>query len=456
MATPVKRFRSSDVGFGFVWTSRLLRSWRQNFVVHLCNDGVMSSTATSLAAGVLPGERLEVLFEQIAELTGQRNAIDARLVQIVAEMERDELCGSTGARSLSALVAWKTGVTPRNADTMVAVAHRLAEFPRCADAMREGRLSLDQVGVIAERAADGSDEHYAQFAASATVTQLRTAVKLEPRPDPDPRPEPQRCITKTDSDQYTTWRIRLPRLEAAKFDAALASHHDAVIADWKHDHDTDDAGVAEQAPFPDAVDGFLSLVEAGWDAEVARRPHGQHTTVVVHLDVERDTAALHLGPPLSDDERHYLLCDATCEVWFERHGQVIGSGRTTRQISRRLRRALEYRDRCCVVPGCGATRGLHAHHIRHWEDGGRTDLDNLVLVCPYHHRLHHRGGIIITGPADRLAVTDSAGQPLSAGSLARPPTTSPPAVLPCPGPTGERAQWWWYQPFQPQPPPTSN
>ncbi|MFY9921773.1 MAG: hypothetical protein WAL26_25805, partial [Mycobacterium sp.] len=24
------------------------------------------------------------------------------------------------------------------------------------------------------------------------------------------------------------------------------------------------------------------------------------------------------------------------------------------------------------------------------------------------------------------------------------------------GPTGERANWWWYQPFQPQPPPTNN
>ncbi|WP_415823055.1 hypothetical protein, partial [Mycobacterium senriense] len=27
---------------------------------------------------------------------------------------------------------------------------------------------------------------------------------------------------------------------------------------------------------------------------------------------------------------------------------------------------------------------------------------------------------------------------------------------PCPGPTGERADWWWYDPFQPQPPPTNN
>ncbi|WP_254848306.1 hypothetical protein, partial [Mycobacterium sp. SP-6446] len=24
------------------------------------------------------------------------------------------------------------------------------------------------------------------------------------------------------------------------------------------------------------------------------------------------------------------------------------------------------------------------------------------------------------------------------------------------GPLGERADWWWYDPFQPQPPPTNN
>ena len=47
-------------------------------------------------------ERLEVLFEEFAELAGQRNAIDGRIVEIVAELDRDELCGSTGARSVAA------------------------------------------------------------------------------------------------------------------------------------------------------------------------------------------------------------------------------------------------------------------------------------------------------------------------------------------------------------------
>ena len=410
----------------------------------------MSLSSTSLA----PQQRLEVLFEQLAELAGQRNAIDGRIVDIVAELDRDELCGATGARSVAALVAWKLGTSSANAHTITTIAGRLEQFPRCAQGMREGQLSLDQVGVIAARAAEGSDEHYAQLAAVATVNQLRTAVKLEPRPDPEPRPEPQRSITTTASEVSTSWRITLPHDEAALFDAALKSHHDALIGEWKADHDTD--GTEQSPPLPSTVDGFLRLIEAGWDADAARRPHGAHTTVVVHLDIERRAAALHLGPLLTGAERRYLTCDATCEVWLERHGRPIGAGRSTRTISRRLRRALEHRHPACAVPGCGATRGLHAHHIRHWEDGGPTELANLVLVCPFHHRAHHRGLITITGPADDLEVTDTEGRRLSTRSLARPPNSPGPQVAPYRGPTGERADWWWYQPFQPQPPPSDN
>jgi hypothetical protein len=397
-----------------------------------------------------------VLFDELAELTGQRNAIDGRIVEIAAEIDRNELCGATGARSVAALMAWKTGSSSANAHTIGTVARRLAEFPRCVQGMKEGRLSLDQVGVIAARAGEGSDQHYAALAEVATVSQLRTAVKLEPRPEPDSaRPGPQASITKTSDEEFSCWRIKLAHPDAAKFDAALASHRDALIAEWKRDHDNRGRACDQVPPLPTTADAFMRLVETGWDTEAARRPHGQHTTVVMHVDVAQRAAALHLGPVLTDAERRYLSCDATCEVWFERDGEVIGAGRATRLINRRLRRALEHRHPTCAVPGCGATRGLHAHHIRHWEDGGLTELFNLVLMCPYHHRLHHRGVITITGPADDLIVTDSSGRRLSPGSLARPPNLPPPDVPPCPGPTGERADWWWYEPFQPQPPTTN-
>ena len=109
-------------------------------------------------------------------------------MEIVAELDRDGLLGATGVRSVAGLVAWKLGTSSGNAKTIATVAHRLAEFPRCATGMREGRLSVDQVGVIAGGAAEGSDAHYAELARVATVSQLRTAVTgTEPDPEPDLR-----------------------------------------------------------------------------------------------------------------------------------------------------------------------------------------------------------------------------------------------------------------------------
>ncbi|ANW65419.1 hypothetical protein BCA37_19185 [Mycobacterium sp. djl-10] len=423
-----------------------------------------TDTTSSAAAGVTPAQRLEVLFAEIAELSGQRNAIDGRIVEIIAEIDRDGLAGITGFRSVASLVAAKTGVSPNTAKVFTTIAERAEQFSQCVAGMREGWLSLDQIGAVADGAADGSDAHYAQFARYATVTQIRTAVRLEPSPppppaptpapepapEPDPEPEAPRSITTTHGPRSTTWHVTLPAEEAAEFEAGLQSHQDKVVADWKRAHA--DNVTETTPPFPTPVDGFLSLVRAGWDSDAAARPHGHRTTVVIHVDVETRLAALHLGPVLPDADRQYLLCDATCEVWFERDGQPIGAGRETRTIHRRLRRALEHRDHgTCVVPGCGATRGLHAHHLIHWEDGGVTELDNLVLVCPYHHRLHHKRGITLTGPAGRLVVTDATGRHLTNRSLARPPTTAPPDVPPHPGPGGARCDWWWYTPYQPPP-----
>ena len=46
----------------------------------------------------------------------------------------------------------------------------------------------------------------------------------------------------------------------------------------------------------------------------------------------------------------------------------------------------------CQFPGCTHTHYLHAHHVQHWLHGGRTDVDNLVLICSFHHQLIHDHG----------------------------------------------------------------
>ncbi|WP_157576496.1 DUF222 domain-containing protein, partial [Mycobacterium sp. GA-2829] len=194
----------------------------------------MVSSAPSFIPSTPREAQLEALFDEMSELAGQRNAIDARLVEIAAEIDGDRLWGATGARSVTALVAWKVGCSTTNAKAITAIADRIEEFPLCVQALREGRLSLDQVGVIADKAGPGSDEHYAELAKCASVNQLRTAIRQEPKPKPTPEPapevdedepepelEPACAITQTSDDQYTFWRIQLTHAESAKFEAAL-------------------------------------------------------------------------------------------------------------------------------------------------------------------------------------------------------------------------------------------
>jgi hypothetical protein len=112
-------------------------------------------------------------------------------------------------------------------------------------------------------------------------------------------------------------------------------------------------------------------------------------------------------------------------------------GRDGRLVSPALRALLGQLDgERCRFPGCRHTRFLHAHHIRYWRNGGRTDLSNLLLLCTRHHRLIHSLGYELVLDTDRrLRVTTADGTVLehmpalpSASAEALPP--APPLTEP--------------------------
>ena len=76
-----------------------------------------------------------------------------------------------------------------------------------------------------------------------------------------------------------------------------------------------------------------------------------------------------------------------------------------------------HRDHGCRFPGCGRRALLHIHHILWWtRDRGPTEEQNLVGLCPFHHRLVHEGGWTITGnPAGRITFTSPTGRALATG-----------------------------------------
>jgi HNH endonuclease len=95
---------------------------------------------------------------------------------------------------------------------------------------------------------------------------------------------------------------------------------------------------------------------------------------------------------------------------------VLDVGRSHRLVTDRQHRALMLRHHGhCAHPGCPNTKNLHAHHRIHWIHGGRTDLDNLLLLCERHHLAHHDGQFHIhTAGAGRFRFVSSDGHDLRA------------------------------------------
>ncbi|MCP3670489.1 MAG: DUF222 domain-containing protein, partial [Gammaproteobacteria bacterium] len=91
-----------------------------------------------------------------------------------------------------------------------------------------------------------------------------------------------------------------------------------------------------------------------------------------------------------------LSCDASLVTVLEKeNGRILNIGRRSRTIPPSSQLALNLSDTSCQYPGCCSTNFLDAHHIKHWADGGETNLDNLVILCRKHHRDLHKGEVSI-------------------------------------------------------------
>jgi hypothetical protein len=97
-----------------------------------------------------------------------------------------------------------------------------------------------------------------------------------------------------------------------------------------------------------------------------------------------------------------LVDDAFLACVFTEAGDIRAVAHLGRTINQHLRTALAFRDKRCVVPGCGVAYSLEIDHVVPLESGGDTRLDNLALLCRHHHRLKTYEGWTLerTGPSD--------------------------------------------------------
>lgn len=127
-----------------------------------------------------------------------------------------------------------------------------------------------------------------------------------------------------------------------------------------------------------------------------QRPHLQVTAMLETLLQRCGSPAgeLAFSLPISARAVERIACDCNVtRILLNADSQVIDVGRSTRRISPQMRRALNARDEGCRWPGCDRPASwTSAHHLDHWSRGGRTELQNLVLLCHRHHWMVHEGG----------------------------------------------------------------
>ena len=124
--------------------------------------------------------------------------------------------------------------------------------------------------------------------------------------------------------------------------------------------------------------------------------------IVVHVDLETLQHGLHaggtcrtaLGADLPVETVRRLACEAEIlPVVLDGRSVPIDVGRSKRLATVHQRRALEAIYPTCAIPECEVIFDhCNVHHIDYWENGGSTDLNNMVPLCSRHHHAAHEGG----------------------------------------------------------------
>jgi len=124
---------------------------------------------------------------------------------------------------------------------------------------------------------------------------------------------------------------------------------------------------------------------------------GLNATVVITMTLDQLRRELE-GACLLDTGEHVsartalrLACEAgIVPAILNSRGEVLHLGRKMRLFTKAQRLAMSLRDRGCTAEGCTKPAWLcEGHHKIPWSKGGRTDLKDGVLLCPWHHHRAH-------------------------------------------------------------------
>jgi hypothetical protein len=402
----------------------------------LAATGVLADAAPSAAAISVLDETALLALQ--AALSAHRRALDA-LASLTAgeiahrsrrELGYNGLAQSNGFRSAEEFIQSVSGTTRVEAGKLVhlgsvLLAEAVAESPTWSSAvsaaMSVGDISADAAEAIL-RGLGGSDAAITPLQLSAAADQLLAAARTlgvdqlyrrarELRDQLDQEGISNREKLRRDL-RYLRVSQRPDGMVGGSFlldqedGALLTSALDAALSPRRGGPRFVDAATealaAELIADPRtndqlAADTLMDILRLAVDADPGavfgfRRPAVR--VIVTEDSLRRRGSGAIEGMPdpiaFGTVERH--LCDTgVLGIRFDSDGGVLNVGRDQRLFTERQRVALAVRDGGCLFPDCGRPPShCEAHHINQWHrDTGRTDLQDGVLLCRFHHLLVH-------------------------------------------------------------------
>jgi len=395
----------------------------------LAVDEALADAVTALDAfasvglvGLSDGELLGL----VARVHALVDRVDGLALSVVHEADVREVAQAAGASSTKAWLVHACRLRPSVAGRRVRLAHALhTAHPDLRDAVVGGVVSTDHAEVIRATLTALPVDLAPGVVAEAEQVLLEHATGMDPQRlgaagrhlgvvlDPDgaaafareeQRLRPKCGLHATDTGQGY---LRLSGAATVEQWAWLVAGIDPLAAPV-----TSADGAPDPRPLPERrLDAFVELVRIALESPQVGDHGGARPQLVVtvplttlltdphltgvhdlpHLDLDLPTAS-DLGVPISPAAARRLACDAqVIPAVLGTRSEPLDLGRVTYTAPRALRRAVILRDKGCRFPGCRRRpRHCHTHHIDHWADGGTTDLENLCLLCDYHHHLIHQ------------------------------------------------------------------
>ena len=368
----------------------------------------------------------DTLAGSVATLAAHIHAATYRLLVLIAELDRRELWATQGAMSCAQWLSWACGIDAHTAREKVRVARALEELPLLSASLSRGELGYSKARALTRVATSDNEAYLLEIGLHGTAAHVekfarlyRQATRANETERADARQRERGLTFWHEDDGTVVLHGRFPPEMAARILGALEAAMDAhaaeqPAADWSQEHSAGSPpDVPRGTPSPKPPVTARRADALAWMADRAFEPGDapalspDRHEIVVHVDAAvlagggAGRCEIEGHAALAGETARRLCCDAGIVTTIDGPaGEPLAVGRRTRSIPPAMRRALVVRDGGCRFPGCASTHRLHGHHVRHWAKGGDTSLDNLILLCPFHHRLVHEGGFDVQRQGD--------------------------------------------------------